>query len=379
MFFYRLLCSVFLFLPSISGITQPLHDLCSQAKHLEIGQVLYEEDNRLASITEGQIPHESPRTCIKTFENDLWYEFTTQSPYLFYSVEVEPLACESPAGLQMIIIKADTCDPDSFNYTACINPYATEPLELYWENPFPGEHYFIYVDGYDGNICQFRLSLKGYEEDPRSEHDLRRMRYDADHPEPTYLGAGISSQFINNEVVLTWEADTRDETEFFLIERVWINGFDSTLDGTVVATVEPANSVGTDLTHTYQYIYSRTFPDDREVCFQVVRVSPELERSYSEVTCVTTDLIKDFFISEVYPYEEEPAGVFAIKYINRRRQDLEFSVYNWDGKFIKGYVRKREPLTDGVITIDMRGYDPGDYWLEVKGKEGAFRRPFRVP
>lgn len=375
--FPLLLIAFWICLPAWA-LAQPPHDLCERARHLDIGQVLYEEDNRLAGVTEGQIPHEAPRTCIKTFENDLWYEFTTESPYQYYSVTVDPLSCESPAGLQMLVIKSEVCDPDSFNYTACINPYATEPLEIFWENPFPGEHYYLYVDGYDGNICQFRLTLQGYEEDPRSAMDLRRMRFDPDHPEPDYPDANLRNRFLNNEVVLDWEVDSREDVAFFLIERVWTNGFDSTLDGTVVAVVDPINAVGTENRVPYQYIYSRTFPDDKELCFQVVKVSVDLERSYSEVACITTDLITEFFISEVYPYEKEPPGVFAIKYINRKRQDLEFSVYNEAGKFIKGYVREREPKTDGIITIDMREFEPGPYLLEVKGKNGTYRRPFLV-
>ncbi|MEM9987380.1 MAG: hypothetical protein AAF804_19985, partial [Bacteroidota bacterium] len=50
--------------------------------------------------------------------------------------------------------------------------------------------------------------------------------------------------------------------------------------------------------------------------------------------------------------------------------------YNEEGKFIKGYTRKREPVTDGVITIDMQEYPAGNYLLEVKGKRGSYRRGF---
>ena len=37
-------------------LAQPPHDLCEQAQHLEIGQVLYDEDNQLASISEERSP-----------------------------------------------------------------------------------------------------------------------------------------------------------------------------------------------------------------------------------------------------------------------------------------------------------------------------------
>jgi hypothetical protein len=357
---------------------QPPHDRCSQALTLEVGQTLNQEDNRLASITPDETPHEAPRTCIRTYENDLWYQFTTEAPYQYYSIEVDPLACESPAGLQMLLIKADTCDPDSFSYTACLNPYETEPLELFWENPFPGEHYFIHVDGYDGNICQFRLTLKGHQEDPRSLQDLTRMRYDPDHPEPTFTEAGLISRFENNEVVLNWQAESREEVAFFLIERVWTNAIDGSLDGSVVARVQPTNTVGTDLMTEYQHIISRRFPDEQELCFQVVKVSPALTMNYARPTCVTTDLITDFFISEVYAYETGPPDTYAVKYVNRKRQNLEFSLYNEAGKYLKGYIRKREPRTDGVITIDMSGYPPGRYRLEVEGRRGTYRRPFYI-
>ncbi|MEM9985554.1 MAG: hypothetical protein AAF804_10700, partial [Bacteroidota bacterium] len=283
---------------------QPAHDACRQAKALPIGQWLNDEDNSAATINPELLPPKAPETCIKTFENDLWYEFTTEAPYQYYSITIDPLSCETPAGLQMILIKADSCALDSFNYTACVNPYAVEPLEFFWENPFVGEHYFLYVDGFDGNRCQYRIFLQGYESDPRTEQDIRRLRYDNDHPEPSYLDADLRARFENNEVVLNWESESREEVAFFLVERIWQNSYDSTIDGAVEAIVEPSNTVGTDLRTQYQQRIVRNFAEGAQLCYQVVKIYPDLSRAYSEISCVETELVDDFFISEVYPYEQ---------------------------------------------------------------------------
>ena len=359
-------------------LAQLPHDLCDRARAIEPGDRLLNEDNRLAAIEEATLPETQPTTCIKTYENDLWYTFTTSGKYQYYSLRVDPLDCETPAGLQMLLIKTDTCDPATYSYTACVNPYAVEPLELLWENPVPGETYLIQVDGYDGNICAYTLELEGFSDDPRSEQDLRRMRYDPNHPEPTFSEADLRGAFLNNAVTLQWQASTRDNIRFFLIERVRHSRYDSTVSGSVVGLVEPTNLVGSETMAAYQFTDQDEFLDEARYCYRVVRINADLSRSYSPTTCVEADLIEDFYISEVFPYEKEPPGVFAIKFVNRKRQDLVFSVYDAAGKYLKGYTRKREQLTDGVITIDMRAYAPGEYLLKVEGKHGAYRRPFVV-
>jgi len=373
-------CFIFglLLLSSLSMLTQPRHDVCAHARQIEPGDLLVSENNRLASIEEAVLPATQPVTCIKTYENDLWYTFATEATYQYYQLRVEPLMCETPAGLQFLLIKADTCAPDSFSYTACLNPYATEPLEVFWENPVPGETYLIQVDGYDGNVCAFTLRLDGFAEDPRNETDLRRMRYDPDHPEPDFEEANLQGDFLNNAVTLQWQSHSREDVQFFLVERVWWDSRDSTLSGEVVGLVEATDLVGTQEQLAYQYTIEKAFQDERRYCYQVVKVGPDLQRSYSNPICLEADLIEDFFISEVFPYQKEPPGVYAIKYINRKRQDLTFEVYDAAGSYLKGYTRKREPLTDGIITIDMREYAPGEYLLKVIGKRGTFERPFLV-
>jgi len=374
----RLLFLGLLLLGSLMLVAQPPHDACARARRIEPGDALLSESNRMASIEAAVLPATQPVTCIKTYENDLWYTFTTQAEYQYYQLRVEPLMCETPAGLQFLLIKADTCAPDSFSYTACLNPYATEPLEVFWENPVPGETYLIQVDGYDGNICAFSLSLDGFGGDTRSELDLRRMRYDPNHPKPDFLEANLRGDFINNAVTLQWRSSTREDVSFFLIERVRWGSRDSTLSGTVVGLVEATDLVGSQESVEYQYTIDKAFQDEQRYCYQVVKVDADLRRAYSMPICLEADLIEDFFISEVFPYEKEPPGVYAIKYINRKRQDLTFEVYDAAGSYLKGYTRKREPLTDGIITIDMREYAPGEYLLKVIGKRGSYQRPFLV-
>lgn len=361
-----------------SAIAQPAYDICAHARPIEPGTRLFNEDNRLASIEETVLPDVQPSTCIKTYENDLWYTFTTSAAYRYYALKVDPLSCETPAGLQVLLIKTDTCDPATFSYTACLNPYAEEPLEVFWENPVPGETYLVQVDGYDGNVCAFSLQLDGFSDDPRSEQEIRRMRYDPQHPAPAFLDANLQSNFENNAVTLRWEADTREGVKFFLIEEVYENPVTGSVSGTVVGLVDALNMVGSEETISYQYTVDKPFRDEAKYCYQVVKVAPDLSFSYSPISCLMTALIEDFFISEVFDYEEDEPGVYAIKFVNRKRQDLVFSVFTADGTYIKGYTRKREPLQDGVITIDMREYPGGEYLLQVEGKRGSYRRTFVV-
>jgi len=368
----------FLLLPfcflSLSAFSQPLNDACARAIPLEIGKVLRDQDNRLATINETEVPALSPETCIKTYENDLWYTFTTEPGYTHYRVTVEPFACETPAGLQMLIIKTDTCDPATFDYTLCVNPQAIQTLEGFWENPVPGETYLVHVDGFDGNICGFQIGLEGFNGDPRTENDLRRMYADYGHPEPDFEEAELISSFENNAVTLNWQADSREEIRFFLIEEVIYRPRQNSYNGWVQAVVDPVSSVGNAQMVEYSFTIDKPYIDEKEYCYQVVKVMSDLSRHYSPATCLTTTLIKDFYISEVF--EDEQEGVYAIKFINRKKQDLVFSLFDREGTYLKGYTRKREPLQDGRITIDMNEYGPGEYLLVVEGKNGAYRRRF---
>ena len=146
--------------------------------------------------------------------------------------------------------------------------------------------------------------------------------------------------------------------------------------GRTIATVEPRNTVGAELTAKYVVLDQRGFKDKAEVCYRIVRVQPGGLKAYSGAACVVADVMEDLYVSPVYPGTE--AGMYVIKYVNRRKQDLRFSVLDADEFEQKSLLKAKEPKGDGTINIDMKDFEPGQYFLLVEGKESVFKREFVV-
>jgi hypothetical protein len=366
-------------------LAQPLpHNRCSEARVLEIGEIVYGENNAEADIFPEELPDSVDITCIRTFENDLWYTFTTDSAYSFYEVIIEPQSCETPAGLQALVFAADDgCNPGGFQNQACTNPRETRLLRLSWQEFEPGRTYFLYVDGYDGNRCVFDLSLNGYHQDPRSNQDLRRLSLDYNQPAAAdFLPPGLHATFMNNEAVIRWEAEPDAAVEFFLVEKYWATPYrDKTRhSGKVLGLVEARATVGDGSERTYEFIDNRPFAPEEKLCYRIVAVDGQAQRRYSEVICLRADLVEDFFISPVVGSTEPE--VYEFQFINYRKQDLRFDLLaKPGGEVLKGLtmqkVRKGE---NGALTLDMREYQPGTYYLRVRGDKAEFLRRFeRTP
>ncbi|WNJ17171.1 hypothetical protein [Pontibacter sp. G13] len=351
------------------------HDVCAHAMEIFPNEPIPLQSNVQATRSEEEVPDGIPITCIKSFENDLWYFFTVKSGMSYYKIRVNPIGCNTPAGMQALIIKSDHCDPESFEYIGCQNPQDESLLELFVEDSTVGTRYMIYVDGYDGTECEFILSLEAFSANPQTLEDIARQQYDYAEIEPAFHPEDIGVQFVNNESLITWTADSRSETHLFIIQQV-ITQRSGLNIAKKLNVVDPKNTVGASDELRYQYLDNRVvFPEqESERCYRVVRVLPSGEKLYSETFCVPIDLIETFFISPVFA--SETPQVYQINYQNRKKQDLVYVLYDEQEQELKRLVRKKEPKRDGVITIDMSPYAPGFYTLRVEGADGTYVRKF---
>ncbi|MFK7925291.1 MAG: hypothetical protein AB8H47_25270 [Bacteroidia bacterium] len=350
------------------------HDQCEAAKVVQLGELLPQENNQSATTTPSETPEKNPITCIKTFENDLWYRFTTEEGYTHYEVVIDPTFCNTPAGLQAMVIRADECDFTSYEYKACVNPYAEQALQMVWREEEAGVNYLIYVDGYDGTHCSFKLRLMGYDRDPRDPETISQEQNDYDGPPPILELPEAETYFQNNEAVVRWTAQTQDDTRYFVIQSV--RQYRDRVYGYNVGTVEAINTVGSEETAEYEYIHNKAFSEGETYCYRIVELKTDGSKAYSEPMCFEAALNEDFFISPVYPSAE--AGIYVIKFRNFRKQNLAFSVLDQDQNELKSLVRAKEPKGDGTISINMSEYEPGTYYLKVLGKEERYLRAFVV-
>jgi hypothetical protein len=274
-----------------------------------------------------------------------------------------------------MVIRADECDATQYEYRACVNPYAESRIRMVFREEEAGVNYLIYVDGYDGTICSFRLYLHGHEGDPRAPQEIGETERDYDPSDLALELEDFQARVVNNEVAINWSAPTRDNTRVFLVQWMVLPNTAYSY-GRNLATIEALNTVGSDARAQYEFLDQRAFKDGENYCYRIVEVDDSGNKAYSEMTCVEMDLNEDFFISPVYPTDQE--GIYVINFRNFRKQDLIFGVLDEEMNYLKGLTRAKEPKGDGAITINMAEFAPGTYFLKVEGKDEFFLRKFIV-
>ncbi|GAB4422584.1 MAG: hypothetical protein OHK0039_38730 [Bacteroidia bacterium] len=355
-----------------SLVPAQLPDRCADATVIQPG-ISLAFTNRDATLAAGELPETLPRTCIESFENDLWFFFETQAGYGYYAVHIHPGDCDTPAGLQALLMRADGCDPAAFDYVGCANPRAVQPLLLLVRDTLPGRRYLVYVDGFDGTVCDFTLRLEVAAKDPRTRDELRLQTHDYDPPAPAADLAAFDATFVNEEVELDWTGGDENDLLFY---RVMYYYADPGGVGRTLAVVDPDQSVAAGTGSSYHYVHQQPFEEGATYCYRIAKVYADGSKTYSEPACIVADLNEDFFVSPVFPGPRK--GVFAVKYIVNRRLDLRFEVESSAGEIVKSLTLSKVSRGDRIMEVDMQGFAPGNYVLWVRSGAASYQRRFRV-
>ncbi|MEL6133171.1 MAG: hypothetical protein AAFR59_07360, partial [Bacteroidota bacterium] len=295
----RTLGAFFLLMPLWISAQNVTNDRCANAKPLMFGQTLDQEHNQEATATVEEQPDGYPTTCIKTFENDLWYSFVTEEGYAYYEVRINPKGCNSLAGLQAMIIQADSCFPDQYQYRDCANPFAEELIMMDLVESTAGIEMKVYIDGFDGTECGFEITLNAYKDNPATPRKRRRSLYDYTRPTDFFEPSDMETYFLNNEANIKWSVASQDDIDFFIIQRlVWVDVPDR-MFGREIGRVAPQNTAGAERTITYEFRDIRRFQEGEKYCYRVVKIDTEGNKTYTAPTCGVAALNEDFFISEV--------------------------------------------------------------------------------
>lgn len=374
----RFVLSVFLGAAVGSLIAQPENDLCSRATPIAIGSTLHNQYNTAASITAAETPLTQPNTCIKSFENDVWYSFSADVSYSYYEIVITPFECSSPAGLQALIIEADDCSATNFRYRACANPYKDDNLRLFLTHVIPAKRYLIYVDGYDGTACGFSIQLIGHTQ-PFADFERLQHDYTPQNDAPrgeTSSELSLQVSYKNNEMQLAWQDNTQSSIRGYVIEHM--QGGEENRYGAVIGRIAPQQSAGGGVAF-YTFLDTYTpFEENQTHCYRLVRVGADSTLVYSAIACADIEgAVKTFWISPVYEDQQQPK-TFVIQYDNKRKQTLTFKVFDQNKKVYKDFSLPNEPKGPNTLTIDMRKFPAGTYYLEVCGKDGCFTRAFDV-
>lgn len=358
----------------------PKNDRCMFAIEMQVGDYLSGLSNEFATVgPDFEIPKEHPGTCILTFENDMWYSFKTVPEFEYYQVTIVHQGCNTPAGLQALIIQGESCEEKNWKYRACSNKENEDTIKLFLKEPQPGLSHIIYVDGFDGTICNYSIELKGIKEEDLTEDAFRYVRYDYDlETQPEFLPVDLFAEFINNEVVMEWEAHSEDAAAFFLVEI-----FPRYQDGRklsdftkVVGIVNSENLVAGG-SRRYRFVDFTTTFQQQDYCYRIVAVDADGKKSYSKDLVFQAKPIKDFYLGIVKKTGEK--GMYAASFVNKKKKaDYVFRVLNESHEVLQQEsVKKLPPIATGY-QVDMNEFEPGKYYLEMESDDQKFRREFFV-
>lgn len=350
---------------------QPFEN-CAEAQLLIPNEPIV-NSNAQSSVNLKEVPAGFPQTCIETYENDQWYYFKTIAGNHSYKIQINTLACNSPAGLQALIIESESCDPDSYEYLDCSNKHKTGTYELFLSDSIADKRILVYVDGYDGAQCKYEIELtvEAAGRESLGWEYFRDQSIDYDQGEVSFEPEELQIEFSNNEVNISWRDDASSAGNYMQIQQL------VPYPGGEVAWVRESYQIDPNVVGqagTYTFWDTQKFENKDEVCYRLCKIDPQGNKFYSEKLCVIVDNIEDFYVNT--PAHSPVPGKYAIHYTNNKKQDLYFTLLNAKKEQIKKLVRKREPVHQNLLSLDMTPYPPGVYYLEVRGKKGTFLREF---
>lgn len=354
---------------------QPNNDPCAGAEVIHPGQMITGITN--IEATKGYVwerPDTFPITCIQTLENDLWYKFTAEEGTPFYEVLIISHSCNTPLGLQALLIRTDDCNNKNYEYVACANKINTDTISLLLEDPEPGAQYLIYIDGYNGTLCEFDVWLKG--KDKMTAEDYRTLRFDYHFEEPTFGPLpGLQTEFKNNQSVIHWESSPEDGASFFMVELHPNRYMGANPYARVVGIINPINRVGAGMVQ-YKFVDRVTpFRDGETYRYRILLVDEEGQRTVFDDFEVEARMVQGFHLTEIV--ETQSDGVYMVRYLSqKKKQDFEFWVFDDSGKEIKHLFLEKVTQKDNELTIKMQEEPAGLYILRCSNGKEVFEREF---
>lgn len=359
-----ILLLIFCNLVAIAEAQSDLHDECFHAKDLP-ENIWLQEDNYQATLSpENTRPPRYPATCIQTYENDLWYQFETEG-FAEYQITIVHNTCNTPAGLQALLIQGNICDSKKYNVIACSNRKIADTIKLFFNSPAQAQSWLLYIDGYDGTLCSFDLHLKKAPGAAFSPENLAYNKFYSD-TSCSELPLDLSIKFENNKPILKWNDGNSDQVNAYLIERI----LKYTVEKIGVIIPEP-------LAAGYQESFSFTdkaslFDEGSTYTYRVSRIDKEGNRTCSEKLSGIAQVTREFFVTEPV-YTGQP-GFFKVSYFNRKKQDYTIAILDEQYTTLKSLAIKKLEIGESVSKLDLSSYPPGVYYFRMSNGKVEFVR-----
>lgn len=342
----------------------PENDECFSPKLLPENTWL-EEDNYHATLSpENARPPKYPITCIQTYENDLWYHFQTTEP-AEYQITIVHHTCNTPAGLQALLLEGDACLSTKMKILACSNRKIADTIKIFFSSPAEVKEWLLYIDGYDGTVCSFDIQLKKAPGAAYSPDNLAYNRFYSDTACPlTDMQTAV--KFENNKPVIQWTDPDSKDVSAYIVERVG----PYTVEKMAVVRPEPLAS---GYRESFEYTDNLSLLDQGDTySFRISRIDKEGNRSCTGTLSSKAKITRDFFVTE--PIYTGKSGIYQVSYFNRKKQDYTIAILDETMVPLKSLLIKNLETGESISKLDLTPYPPGVYYFKMTNGRDDFVR-----
>ncbi|WP_310398025.1 hypothetical protein [Hymenobacter sp.] len=97
--------------------------------------------------------------CIE-YHNDQWFEFTPRAAGRYF-VNIGSQKCRDVRGVQLVVLTGPPCQPATYRVLSCTSLGTQDDVFVTLDSLRAGQPYFLNVDGYLKDFCQFTLQVSG--------------------------------------------------------------------------------------------------------------------------------------------------------------------------------------------------------------------------
>jgi hypothetical protein len=358
----------FIFLIAILSLStlypqKPTNDDCNTPLTLKLNQWI-DQNNEQATINKSELPQAVPYTCVNTFENDLWYVIPTQNITSPLIIIIYPYLCNTPAGVQAILYSQYDCKNLNNNILYCFTKDVSDTVKFVVARPNEFEKLMLYVDGFDGTICQFKIGV--FELTDYHPFDFcKYLRFD--YVTRTNQWKQPLNLFTkNNQIFIQWAHENPDVLGY-AIQIKMQNGYKT------LSCFNAQNYVFVNQ-NFIDYVFNPDQLDTEKKCFRLL-VYYKNEIIASPDYCIEPKVIKDFWVS---PPKYLNNNEFTYIYKLLKSTNATIVLKNSEGKIVKSKTIKiQKGNYEGSISID--GLPKSQYFFQFCVNGDCFEYPLELP
>ncbi len=343
----------------------PINDNCYYPIPLKINEWLKDQNNQFASINKNELPPAVPNSCINTFENDLWYSIETQNAQKPLQIIIYPFLCNTPAGVQSILYSSYDCKNLSQNFIACATKDVGDTIKFNIHNPQQYSKLMLYIDGFDGTICQFTIGVFELEEYHPFDF-CKYLRFDYLNRTPNWKQP-LQINSHNNQLKIQWTHENPDILGYALQIKMQ-NGY-KTLSCFNAQNYTFANQ------NFLEYIFNPDQLDSEKKCFRLLAYYKNDIWTSSDY-CVEPKVINNFWVSPPKPSSQSNEYSYVYKVFKNQKATIRLK--NSKGEIVKS---KNITLKKGSFegNINIAGLPKSDYFFEFCVDNECFEYPLINP